>query len=464
MMKVSRLYLKILFAFILVQAVAIAGIGGLLKMGHMRPPFTLHAKNRTEALKQIIGLETDGATRLTPELRARLDRVLDIYANAFSGDAWITDERGVTVAQSYRTPPLTGEEELELKLVTKQNDRIYFIRKGDKGSIYSYGPLKTPLGTLTVHLLNEWITHNEEVWFMEGLLLMATVAALLLIPVSRRLTRPMVQMTRSAQQLARGDFTPRVFDDRKDEMGTLARTFNHMVNSLEKMVRGGRELTANLSHELRSPLARIRVSQQIVLERLEAGRTDGVVKHVRRMEEEIDHMDSLIDQIMKLSKLDLQEPPPREDMADMNVMLEEAAERVGPLTGARSIRLQLYLSPVPAFRCRRQDLRIVLDNVLSNAVKYSPDNGRVDIRCGAEWEDDREAVVIRVSNAYPPLSDDELEAVFAPFRRLGYDEVEGNGLGLAFARKIVEDHGGTIRARSEDETFRVTIRLPLDRE
>jgi two-component system sensor histidine kinase CpxA len=457
MMKVSRLYLKILFAFILVLVVAIAGIGGLLKMGHMRPPFARHALNRSEALQQIVGMEIYGADKLTPELRGRLNRILTVYANAFNGEAWITDERGGTVARSYKTPPLTGEEEMDLKLTTDKGDHIYFVHKNDQASIYSYGPLKTPLGTLSVHLLNEWVTHNEEVWFMEGLALMATVAALLLIPVSRRITRPMAQMTRSAQRLAVGDFSPRVDDDRKDEMGTLARTFNHMANSLEKMVRGGRELTANLSHELRSPLARMRVSQQIVRERLEAGRTDGVVKHVRRMEEEIDHMDSLIDQIIRLSKFDLQEPPPREDRVDMNEMLEEAAERVGPLTGGRSIRLLLHLAPVPPCRCRRQDLRIVLDNVLSNAVKYSPDNGPVDIHCAA----DGETLTIRVTNAYPALSDKELEAVFAPFRRLGYDEVEGNGLGLAFARKIVEDHGGTIRADSADETFSITIRLPL---
>lgn len=457
MMKVSRLYLKILVAFILVQAVAIAAIGGLLKMGHMRPPFARHALDRNEALQQIIGMEIDGADRLTPDLRARLDRLLGIYAHAFSGEAWITNEQGETVAQSYKTLPLNGDEDLNLKLTTPNGDHIYFVRKGDQGAIYAYGPLQTPMGKLTVHLLNEWITHNEEVWFMEGLALMATVAAFLLIPVSRRITRPMVRMTESAQQLARGDFSPRVEDRRKDEMGTLARTFNHMASSLEKMVRGGRELTANLSHELRSPLARIRVSQQIVRERLEAGRTDGVDKHVRRMEEEIDHMDSLIDQIIRLSKFDLQEPPPRDDEVDMNEMLEAAAERARPLIGDRAVRLAMHPAPVPPYRCRRQDMRIVLDNVLSNAVKYSPDNGPVDIRC----ETDGEALIVQVTNAYPALRDEELEAIFSPFRRLGYDEVEGNGLGLAFARKIVEDHGGTIRAASVDEGFRVTIRLPL---
>jgi len=456
MMKVSRLYLRILLAFILVLLVAIAGVGVLLKMGHMRPPFTLHAKNRTEALKQIVGLEISDSAGLTPELRDRLNRVLDIYSNAFNGQAWIENEQGEIVAKSFSTRPLTGEEKLNLKLVTAEGDRIYFIRKGKKGSIYSYGPLETPLGPLTVHLLNQWIARNEQIWFMEGLALMATVAALLLIPVSRRITRPINQMTKSAGKLAQGDFSPRVDESPKDELGTLARTFNHMASSLEKMVRGGRELTANLSHELRSPLARIRISQQIIRERLDAGRTDGISKHVRRMEEEIDHMDSLIDQIMRLSKLDLQEPPPREDMADLAEMLEEAAERVRPLSGGRNIPVRLDLSPMPPYRCCKQDIRIVLDNVLSNAVKYSPDNNPVDIAC----ESDNEFATIRVTNAYPPLSKDELETVFVPFRRLGYDNVEGNGLGLAFARKIVEDHAGTINASSGDGEFRMTIRLP----
>eukprot|EP00831_Metopus_contortus_P018533 TRINITY_DN17908_c0_g1_i1.p1 TRINITY_DN17908_c0_g1~~TRINITY_DN17908_c0_g1_i1.p1 ORF type:complete len:273 (-),score=82.99 TRINITY_DN17908_c0_g1_i1:4-822(-) len=224
-------------------------------------------------------------------------------------------------------------QETELKLSTPQGDKIFLIEKGNQRSIYSIGHLGTPSGPLKIHILNERMTHNEEVWFMEGLALMATIAALLLIPVSLHITRPINELTKSAERLAKGDFSSRVGAKSKDEMGTLGKTFNRMVNSLEKMVRGGQELTANLSHELRSPLARIRISQQIIQERLESGRTDEAKKHVFKMEEEINHMDSLIDKILKLSKLDLHESPPREDVVSIADMLEAAVERVETLLG-----------------------------------------------------------------------------------------------------------------------------------
>ena len=459
MMKISRLYLKILFAFILVLLVAILGVGGLLEMGHIRPPFTFHAENRTKALKQIVGMEIGNTPRITPQIRQHLNSMLDIFADAFNGEAWIVDKYGTTIAKSFEYPiPLTGKENLELKLTSPQGDRVYLIERGNQRSIYSTGVVETASNRLTLHLLNQWRTHNEEVWFMEGLILTATIAALLLIPVSRRITRPINELTQSAEQLSRGDFSPRVDESHKDEVGTLAKAFNRMARSLEKMVRGGRELTANLSHELRSPLARIRVSQQIIHERLESGRTDGVKQHVLRMEEEINHMDSLIDKIMKLSKLDLQEPPPREDIVSLPEMLTEAVERIKPLIGKSGISMRQDTRDVPRYRCRNQDIRIVLDNVLTNAIKYSPNNEAVSIGCEA----DDDAITIRVVNAYPLLSEAELETVFIPFKRLGYDDIEGNGLGLAFAKKIVEDHGGTIQASSIDTGFCMTIRLPLD--
>lgn len=230
-----------------------------------------------------------------------------------------------------------------------------------------------------------------------------------------------------------------------------------MAESLERLVRGGRELTANLSHELRSPLARIRISQQIIQERMESGRSDGVKKHVQKMKIEIDHMNGLIDKILKLSKLDLQETQTRNNTVDINKLLNKAVTRHTPLMAEKSITLEQIISPVPTYRCHEENMRIVLDNVLINAIKYSPGNNTITLTSQAK--DD--TLTIEVTNPYRSLSKDELESIFIPFKRLGYDPVEGSGLGLAFAKKLVEDHDGTMAATSTPDNFTMAIRLPL---
>ncbi|WP_147820610.1 sensor histidine kinase [Salidesulfovibrio onnuriiensis] len=324
-------------------------------------------------------------------------------------------------------------------------------------SIYMTGRAMFGNAPLTIHILHPWRKHREEQWFMNGLLLMSVVAALLLIPCSRRITKPLNELTRSARKMAEGDFSPRVQARARDELSVLAGAFNHMAESLEKMIRGGRELTANLSHELRSPLARIRFSQQIILDKVESGKTDGVLDHVRKMEAEIDHMDGLIDEIIALSKRDLQEAPPRNDVVDMAALLDEAMERQQQLMQQKSVSMARAFEPMPGYRCNESDMRIVLDNVLSNAVKYCPEGSAISVGGRA----DGGFISLRITNPYPPLSEEELETVFLPFKRLGYEDVDGSGLGLAFARKIVEEHGGSMQASNEPEGFRMTLRLPL---
>lgn len=464
-MRISRLYLKILLAFIAVQLTAVLIVGALVHSGKIRPPFARYAEERTATLKHLISREIEGADALTPELEERLDAVLTIFAHAFRGYAWITDEQGVIIGKSFTgQPPLTGKEAIDHAETNTEGDRLYLLEREDDGSdeesrsIYTVGAIPFNETGLSVHLLNEWRKRKEELWLMKGLLLMGSLAALMLIPVSRRISRPLNELTESAEHIARGDFSPRVDTRRKDEVGKLAQAFNHMVDSLEKMLRGGRELTANLSHEIRSPLARIRLSQQILRERLESGRTDGLGKHLEKMEAEIDHMDGLIDKILRLSKLDLQEPQPREDTIDPGDLLREVVDIHQTLISGRGMTVSLETAPLPAIQCREEEIRMALDNVLVNAVKYSPDQATITVEAFANDED----VFIRISNPYRLLSDEELEAIFLPFKRLGYDSVEGNGLGLAFARKIVEEHGGRLIADSVEDTFIMTIRLPLE--
>ncbi|QGY39562.1 HAMP domain-containing protein [Pseudodesulfovibrio cashew] len=461
-MKISQLYFKILAAFVVVQVLAVLAIVLLVRIGKIQPPPTRHAEERTDELREILREELAGRRQLGPALERRLDDVLGIYVRAFEGYAWVTDDHGRTVAKSFPgNPPLSGTEEIKFSRDTPAGGKLYLLERGPNAEEKNmYGVTLVPFhgAVLTVHVLHQWGKHREEVWFFKGLLLMGTLSALMLIPISRRISRPINQLTDSAEHLARGDFSPRVDTNRQDEVGRLARTFNHMAENLEKMIRGGRELTANLSHELRSPLARIRISQQIIRDRLDSGRTDGVAKHVAKMEAEIDHMDGLIDKILRLSKFDLQDPGPREDAIDLNDFIEEAVQRQQPLMERKAMTVRRVASSLPAYRCRAEDIRMVLDNVLANAVKYGPENGEITVESLAG----EEALTVAVSNPYPPLTAQELEALFTPFKRLGYDDVEGNGLGLAFARRIVEDHGGTMSASSTNGTFRMTLLLPLD--
>ncbi len=496
-MKISHIYLKMLMVFILVQITAILTMIVLVRSGKIRPPFTRHIEERVVAIKQLVRHELKDSKTITPELGKDLNEVLAIFANSFQGKVWITNADETIVARSFsKGLPFTGRERVDFE-VHPQDDEPFFAsdhkppfaseerpnfdRKGGRldderdhfrsrevdsffvlkhdemKSLYAIGTIQFNNAPLTIHVLKKWKKRKEEQWFFEGLLVMSSIAALLLIPVSRRLTKPLNKLTDAAEQIAQGDFSPRVHDKRKDELGLLGRAFNHMAESLEKMIRGGRELTANLSHELRSPLARIRISQQIIQERMEAGRTDGIEKHVGKMETEIDHMDGLIDKILTLSKLDLQEFP-REDVVDVGDLLEATLERHQAQIAEKGMTIQQEIEPTPAYRCNRENIRIVLDNAVANAVKYGPKDGTLTVAT----KEDADQIHVSVTNPYRSVSEQELETIFIPFKRLGYDDVEGSGLGLAFAKRIVEEHGGTISASHAEGNFCMTILLPIE--
>ncbi|QJB55627.1 HAMP domain-containing sensor histidine kinase [Pseudodesulfovibrio sp. zrk46] len=491
-MKVSSLYFRMLAIFVVVQIAATLIMGFLVHSGKIRPPFTRHAEERTRAIKRLLihelEMEKDFPSEFSAhesraarppkerprpdrapvhrqmpppnfDLKGRLAHTLSTFASAFEGQVWLTNDSGRVVASSFGGPPPTiSPDEVELEHRTPEGYTLRLMKRdGDETNIYMSDVFQNDGETLTLHLLHKWKKRREEEWFMKGLILMSTISALLLIPAYRMLTRPLRQLTDSAELLARGDFSPRVQARWKGEISVLARAFNRMAESLEKMIRGSKELTANVSHELRSPLARIRISQQILMERLEDGRTDGMEKHLSKMEAEIEHMDGLIDQILKLSKMDLQEAPAQDDKVNLNAMLEEAAERLYAMASKRSVTLTLNTEDLPTLRCHRDTLRMVLDNVTTNAVKYTEEGSTITVSSRREENE----AVIEVANPYRDLCESELETIFIPFKRLGYESVEGNGLGLAFARKIVEEHGGTMEAQSGDGMFRMIVRLPL---
>ncbi len=287
---------------------------------------------------------------------------------------------------------------------------------------------------------------------------LALALAVLLIgvavyPVVRRLTRRLESLQLAVEALGAGDLTTRVPVRGRDEVAALAESFNGAAQRIEDLVRASRSLLANASHELRSPLARIRMAIELADG---AGTTAASRQELRR---NIAELDDLIDEILLASRLEatpVADAPARGrfESLDLAGLFAEEAARVG-------VGLDL-IEPVPAGHEIVGDARLLrrlLRNLLENAVRHGGGEDSVQARLahdGARW-------CIEVLDRGAGVPPDERERIFEPFYRLrGASEREGGvGLGLSLARQIAVHHGGTVVCEGrEGGGSRFVARLP----
>jgi two-component system sensor histidine kinase CpxA len=276
------------------------------------------------------------------------------------------------------------------------------------------------------------------------------------LPVSRRITTPLNRLRDSALKIADGNLAHRATVKSRDEIGELGRAFNHMAAQLERMIRGGRELTANISHELRSPLTRIRIAEELIRERLDRGELQSVESHLNDIREDIEELDRLVGQVLVLSKMDLREAGLNLEPFDTAGLLSELLERLRLSIGRKALKVQINLvcdSPVLG---DREALRTAISNILDNAVKFAPERGRVEIEASSE----EDGVRISVTNTFEALSTEDLARLFDPFYRVKPTQAGGSGLGLAITKKIIERHAGEIEATNTPEGLKIRIRIP----
>ena len=303
--------------------------------------------------------------------------------------------------------------------------------------------------------------------------LILVVVALVTVPTARRISRPLERLTQAVRRLGGGDLSTRVparsplrgrkpWRDRHrvDELEELTRAFNEMADRVERLVRGQRELLANVSHELRSPLTRIRVA----LELLPA---DAASESRRRgLEADLADLERLIDDILTTARLDEAGLPARLDALDARGVMTDVAERArhDPLVEGKTIRV--VDGPPIALSADGALLRRAVWNLVENAAKY----GAPPITLDAERAGDR--VVLSISDEGPGIPVAERERVFTPFYRGERTNASGGtrgvGLGLTLARRVAEVHGGSIAAEAAsvaggiEQGCRVVITLPAD--
>ena len=245
----------------------------------------------------------------------------------------------------------------------------------------------------------------------------------------------------------------------RDEIGRLVDTLNEMLGRLEHAFEAQRRFTADASHELRSPLSRLRTELELALRRPREAAE--YVEALRSCLDDVQRLTLLVEELLVLARLDAgQERPPAETV-QMNRLAQEVADRLQPAARKREVKLVIEPSPDVEVAINQRSADLVLANLLDNAVKFSPVGGRVTVQLDVEGGETR----LRVLDNGPGLSVTEVPYLFDRFFRGNAargSEVPGVGLGLALCDAMVRAHGGRIEAANGSQGGAVfTVWLPL---
>ncbi|MEZ4770073.1 MAG: ATP-binding protein [Caldilineales bacterium] len=288
----------------------------------------------------------------------------------------------------------------------------------------------------------------------------ATVIALILgILLARAISRPVKELTEATQRVSRGDLGHQVPVRTEDELGQLAASFNQMSTDLATSNQLRRQMTADVAHELRTPLS-------VILgytEALADGKLQGKPGIYDAMYGEAQLLSHLVDDLRTLSLADAGELTLNRAPLPPQECLERTAAAHAALAAQHNIAIDVDASPdLPQIDVDRERIAQVLGNLVANALRYTPEGGRVTLSASSADE----VVLMQVSDTGPGIDPEHLPFIFKRFYRADESRPANgeSGLGLAIARSLVEAHGGTIRAENGVNGGAIfTISLPAVR-
>ncbi len=287
------------------------------------------------------------------------------------------------------------------------------------------------------------------------------VGGLICYGLAWRFTSPIRKLRSATQRLATGDLTSRAPVDDKgwgDELGDLVRDFNRMAERIERLVTAQKQLVRDISHELRSPLARLGVALGIARRNSPAGASAAL----DRIEREAERLNEMIGELLTLSLLESGSGRFEKTEFDLNEMIAEVVRDADFEASAGARRVEFFARASLTLYGNREMLRRALENVVRNGVRYTEEGTSVEV-C-LEGEDTRQAA-IRVRDHGPGLPEEALGDIFRPFYRHAEArdrQSGGTGIGLAITERAVGLHGGSVEAaNAAGGGLVVTIMLPL---
>ncbi len=303
-----------------------------------------------------------------------------------------------------------------------------------------------------------FLTTGRRNWFFWYLqpahLLVLALAALLCYALTYHLTAPLRRLRKVVDRFGRGDFETRAEESRRDEFGELATAFNSMAGRIQTLLAAERRLLLDISHELRSPLARLSVAVELA----RSGEGHGLP--LDRIQKEADRLNELIGQLLEVTRIEGDEAYRKNEPVRLDELVSGLVDDCSIEARARGCELETNSYPAVAMEGDTELLRRAIENVMRNAIRYAPRDSKVEV--GIENGGGRARV--RVRDYGPGVPAESLPRLFDPFYRVDSDRNRtsgGVGLGLSIARRAVELHRGTLRASNASPGLLVEIELPV---
>ena len=290
----------------------------------------------------------------------------------------------------------------------------------------------------------------------------AAAAIVLALVISQVLTRPITTLSTTMRKMGKGDLSVRAPVTGSGELRELAENYNTMASQLERLDEARNQFVSNASHELKTPLATIKIMVETILYQPDMPE-DIRQDFMRDMNHEIDRLTGIITDLLTLTRMDSGNEGIRKETVDMSRLTEETVRSLMPAAEQQNQRLTAEVEQDIVMQGERLRLNQILYNLTDNAIKYTPENGEILVTLRQDTDG---AIIWQVRDNGVGIPAEDQEHIFERFYRVDKArsrESGGTGLGLSIVKQLVTMYGGTITVRSEPgQGTLFTVRLPRE--
>lgn len=374
-----------------------------------------------------------------PRLAASLAR----FQRATGAQAILTDVNGKDLMTGQDRSDLLKQAGPRPRFPFTRRNRTAIARRSQDGKYWFFVLVSRP-GYFGWY---GWFFHWQHLWIL-------AVVVLLCYWFAFHLTSPLRQLQRAVDCFGRGDFTARAETKRRDELGQLARTFNQMADRIQTLLAAERRLLLDISHELRSPLARLCVAVELARSRT----SDEAM--LDRIEKEAERLNTLVGELLQVTRVEGDPSKQRMEPVRLDEIVNEIVDDTSIEATAKGVKLEVKEAQAVSLTGDPELLRRAIENIIRNAIRYAPAGTTINIDVRASHG----LAQVCVRDFGPGVPEQALPHIFDAFYRVEEDRGRasgGVGLGLAIARRAVELHKGKLHARNAGPGLLVSIELPI---